>query len=86
MFVQGTQQLIETGVMNYLRDTYEGNFIPVVSDAETMVLKSGQVVLMFAIIFLAFFVSFSIFIVEYGWYLKKRRNPQKDYNWKNGPR
>ena len=54
MFVQGTQQLIETGVMNYLRDTYEGNFIPVVSDAETMVLKSGQVVLMFAIIFLAF--------------------------------
>ena len=73
MFVRGTQHLIQTGVMNYLRDTYEGTFIPDVSDAETMVLKSGQVILIFAIFFVAFFVSFSIFIFEYGWYLKKTR-------------
>ena len=81
MFVKGTQQLIQSGVMNHLRDTYEGNYIPSISDAEVMVLKTGQLILIFAITAISLMISFIIFLVECCWDLRRRRmKVQGDFN------
>ena len=73
MFMKGTLQLFETGVMNYLKDNFEGNFIPAITEAETMVLGAGQVLLVFAVISLALVVSFVIFIAECVYFVRLNR-------------
>jgi hypothetical protein len=73
MFMKGTLELFQTGVMNYLKDNFEGNFIPSISDPETMVLSAGQVLLIFAIISVSLFVSFLIFICECLWFINQQR-------------
>ena len=78
MMVKGTQQLIQSGVMNHLRDTYEGNFIPAISDAEAMVLKAGQLILIFALTAISMIISFAIFLVECCWDFRRRRMEVKN--------
>lgn len=73
MFLKGIVQLLQTGVLNYLKDNYEGDFIPSLFEAETMVLTAGQVLLTFIIIGAALLVSSAIFLFELCYSVMQKR-------------
>ncbi len=69
-----------SGVLNHLRDEFEGDFIPAVTDAETMVLRAGQVLLIFVITVAAMAISFVIFVTEFFWDFRKKMKAKQTTN------
>lgn len=67
MFTRGVLQLFQTGVMNYLVSTYEGNVAPAVQETEAVELNAGQVILVFIGITVALITSLAIFVAEICW-------------------
>ena len=61
---RGTNAMIERGSVGYLLKKWEGTGIPVNAASEVMVLTSGQVFLVFVIVFLTFSFAGVIFLCE----------------------
>jgi hypothetical protein len=64
MFKLASSRIMESGAFHYLLQRWEGRGIPTVTEVELMVLSGGQMILVFIVMALAFFMTFITFCGE----------------------